>query len=409
MFERLGEIVETGERYQEGHGGDDEPAIFTWFPKASDYDNTTTASANETLDNKVDRVIKMAKAARTEMVQLSSGDLEFEEQVINFFGLRDNLTEYLDLLKNCDSDGSQESKEKVAKGRGIIKEVNESFKAVNLEETTKQMVQENEFRTGLSSNLVPWIDRLEKESFKTLDKPESFAHAQEIEKEAVLFAKEVRKANKLLGTLSGSVDQLPSKKMYSGQQIDDQKARFKKIATVAATRVETMRDLLVNWNFFLETKDEAERLAETVRATFSLEPLPESFHLDETDFVHGLPKVVLCFLHMAEQVVAKPPRPSDVNRSTELATLFNQFSAVVELASKLLERIEECTEKTPAQEEVWEQRTRLKKVQGKAKEMAVKQDRLGACWKSMAVSAAEDNLDFQPLVSFLHFYGECYA
>ena len=31
-------------------------------------------------------------------------------------------------------------------------------------------------------------------------------------------------------------------------------ARFKKIATVAATRVETMRDLLVNWNFFIETK-----------------------------------------------------------------------------------------------------------------------------------------------------------
>ena len=36
----------------------------------------------------------------------------------------------------------------------------------------------------------------------------------------------VRKANKLLGPLSGSVDQLPSKKMYSGQQIDDQKARL---------------------------------------------------------------------------------------------------------------------------------------------------------------------------------------
>ena len=96
--------------------------------------------------------------------------------MINFFGLRDNLTEYLDLLKNCDSDGSQESKvifyspclislrikqqyaflaqvwdlthemifthqEKIAKGRGIIKEVNESFKAVNLEDTTKQLVQ----------------------------------------------------------------------------------------------------------------------------------------------------------------------------------------------------------------------------------------------------------------------------
>ena len=40
-------------------------------------------------------------------------------------------------------------------------------------------------------------------------------------------------------------------------------------------------------------QEEAERLAETVRATFSLEPLPETFHLDETDFVHGLPKVLL--------------------------------------------------------------------------------------------------------------------
>ena len=91
----------------------------------------------------VDRVIKMAKAARTEMVQLSSGDLEFEEQVdnsnqkpwinidhypyyvgnanlaytmtflikvINFFELRDNLAEYLDLLNNCDSEESQEGK-----------------------------------------------------------------------------------------------------------------------------------------------------------------------------------------------------------------------------------------------------------------------------------------------------------
>lgn len=42
--------------------------------------------------------------------------------------------------------------------------------------------------------------------------------------------------------------------------------------------------------FFVQ--DEAERLAETVRATFSLETLPDTFLLDETDFVHGLPKVL---------------------------------------------------------------------------------------------------------------------
>ena len=52
-----------------------------------------------------------------------------------------------------------------------------------------------------------------------------------------------------------------------------------------------MRELLVNWNFFVEVKGEADRLGETVRGMFDLEPLAAEFKLDENDFVHGLPKV----------------------------------------------------------------------------------------------------------------------
>ena len=44
------------------------------------------------------------------------------------------------------------------------------------------------------------------------------------------------------------------------------------------------------------------------------------------------PQVLLGCLHLAEQVVASPPRPSDLAHSIELAKLFNQFAAVVELA-----------------------------------------------------------------------------
>jgi len=409
MFERLGEIVTSGERYQEGHEGIDEPAIFTWFPKKSDYAAVPSTGLNETIENKVERVVKLARNARTEMVQLAGGDLELEERVINFFELRESLTDYSEVLRQCEPVEEQEVKEKLTKGRGILTEVMGTFKEFKLEETTEQMVVEQTFRTGLATNLVPWIDVLEKESFASLDKPTDFAHAQELEKQAVVFAKDVRKANKLLGALAASVEALPSKKMYSGQQIDDQKLRFKQIATVAATRVETTRDLLVNWNFFMETKDEAERMAETVRGMFALPALPESFTLDENDFVHGLPKVVLGFLHQAEQVVTSPPRPKDIHHSAELSTLFNQFCAVVELTSKLLERIEECTEKTPAQQEVWDQRARLKKVQSKAKEMAARQEQLGTIWLGLNFSSETDLMDFQPLVSFLHFYGECYA
>jgi len=268
---------------------------------------------------------------------------------------------------------------------------------------------ENEFRVGLGSNLVPWIDTLEIESFRTLDKPENFAHAQEIEKEAVTFAKDVRKANKLLTSLTALLDKLPSKKMFCSGQLEDQKTRFKKIATVAATRVETMRDLLVNWNFYIETKGEADRLSETVRAMYSLDPAPQHFVLDENDFVHGLPKVCLGWLHLAEQVVAAPPRPTDFANCGELAKQQTQFCAVAELASKLLERVEECTEKTPAHQEVWDQRARMKTLQAKARKLSAKQETLVSLWQALDVSETKDNLDFQPLVTFLHFYGDCYA
>lgn len=411
MFERLGEIVETNERY--GHHEDvDEPAIFTWFPRKSDYEYIPPALRDESVEHKVDRVSKLAKSARSEMVQLTGGDLELEARINNYFELRENLDEYAVIMRECEAQAAgagDDVQEKVAKGRCVLQEVRDTFGKVKMEETAGQIQVENEFKVGLESNLVPWIDRLELESFRTLDKPDNFAHAQEIEKEAVTFAKEVRKANKLLTALTGLLDKLPSKKMFCSGQLEDQKTRFKKIATVAATRVETTRDLLVNWNFYMETKGEAERLSETVRAMFSLAPLPDQFVLDENDFVHGLPKVCLGWLHLAEQVVAAPPRPTDLLNCGELAKQGNQFCAVAELASKLLERVEECTEKTPAHQEVWDQRARMKAVQAKAKKLSGRQETLVFLWQALDVSESKDNLDFQPLVTFLHFYSECYA
>ena len=126
-------------------------------------------------------------------------------------------------LRDCE--GVEEGKDKVSVGKNILKEVTETFEAIKLEESTGQMLVENQFNTGLTKNLVPWIDRLETESLRSLEKPENFAHAQEIERESVVFAKDVRKANKLLGNLTGMVDNLPSKKMFSNQLIDDQKLR----------------------------------------------------------------------------------------------------------------------------------------------------------------------------------------
>ena len=43
--------------------------------------------------------------------------------------------------------------------------------------------------SGLKIQLVPWLDNAETVTTKSLQKPRTFAEAQEMEKECVLFAK----------------------------------------------------------------------------------------------------------------------------------------------------------------------------------------------------------------------------
>ena len=174
-----------------------------------------------------------------------------------FYEVKDEVKEFMQMLKECESNPASSenlARENIAKAKHILEDLNNAISEIKTESFTEKMKIESEFNIGLSKNLVPWIDEMEKESLKQLEKPDNFEHAREIERNTVLFAKEVRRANKLLGGLETMVEGLPDKKMWATQQLGEQKLRFKNIATVAATRVETMRDLLVNWNFFLETK-----------------------------------------------------------------------------------------------------------------------------------------------------------
>ena len=154
---------------------------------------------------------------------------------------------------------------------------------------------------------------------------------------------------------------------------------------------------------------EVDRLAETTWKMFGADPLGEEFRIDENDFVHGLPKIMNGWLQLAETIMTNPPKPPNFDRNIELHDLMKKFCAVSELANKQLEKIEECTEKTPSQQQVWDQRQRMKKILQKTKMMTQRLEVLCNRWRSMKESESSDNLDFQPLVSFLHVYTECYS
>lgn len=142
---------------------------------------------------------------------------------------------------------------------------------------------------------------------------------------------------------------------------------------------------------------------------FGAEPLGEEFRIDENDFIHGLPKIMNGWLHLAETIMTNPPKPPNFDRNIELHDLMKKFCAVSELTNKQLEKIEECTEKTPSQQQVWDQRQRMKKILQKTKMMTQRLEVLCNRWRNMKESESSDNLDFQPLVSFLHVYTECYS
>ena len=54
-----------------------------------------------------------------------------------------------------------------------------------------------------------------------------------------------------------------------------------------------------------------DRLSETTWKMFGAEPLSDEFKIDENDFVHGLPKIMLGWLHLTEGILSKPPKPAN--------------------------------------------------------------------------------------------------
>ena len=84
------------------------------------------------------------------------------------------------------------------------------------------MKNENEFMNGLQQQLVPWMDKGEEVTNVPLEKPKSFEQAREIEKQCVFFAKDVRKANKLLAKVEEAAKRLARYQTTAEQQIEEQ-------------------------------------------------------------------------------------------------------------------------------------------------------------------------------------------
>merc|ERR1711915_490657 len=206
MFERLGEIVANNERYEGDENDHDAlPAIFWWFPKQEDF--VPPPPTDETCLEKMDRISSTIKLSRNEITEILYTDISPEEKIIRTMEIKREAEHIKQLFKECEADPTSK--------KGEIAELLAKCRA------------------GLVDYQAN-VNTMDVLKFAT-------------EMQCVLFAKEVRKANKLMGKIEEAAKKLVRYQTTAEQQIEEQRMRFKKIASVAASRVEQMRDLLIRW------------------------------------------------------------------------------------------------------------------------------------------------------------------
>jgi len=249
MFERLGEIVETGERYKSCEDDHEElPPIFWWFPKQEDF--VPPPPMDESASEKMERISATIKLSRNEISEIMYSDAIPEEKIIRTLEIKREADAIVQLFKECENDPEAKkgnNADMLAKCRAGLVDYQANVKSIDVCKFASDMIVEHQFRNGLNNQLVPWMNDGEVTANTPLAKPNNFEEARDTESKCVKFAKEVRRVNKLLGKVEEGAKNLANHQTTAEQQIEEQRIRFKKIASIAATRVESMRDLLIRW------------------------------------------------------------------------------------------------------------------------------------------------------------------
>jgi len=235
---------------------DEVPALFWWFPNQDDF--KAPPPSDETVEEKLERISSTIKMNRTEMTEMLHGSLNPEDKIIRALEFQQEAEILKKLLKECETDSASKkanASELISKCKMSFGEYSSNLKSMDPLKFANDMKVESEFQNGLRGLFIPWLDSAEVISKNPLEKPTSFEHAQLIEKNCVAFAKDVRKANKMLAKIEELAKELVNNKTTAEQQIEEQKVRFKSIASVAASRVESMRDLLIRWQDVLTSEE----------------------------------------------------------------------------------------------------------------------------------------------------------
>ena len=191
----------------------------------------------------MERISSTIKASRNEISDILYSDTNPEEKIIRSMEIqRESLhivqlykvTEisclYIDFdmmfnVQECEESEDAckpEIAELLAKCKAGLIDYQANVNTIDFDKFARDMNNEQEFLNGLHKQLKPWMDGAEVTAKDALKKPGNFEEAREIESQCVKFAKEVRKANKLLGKIDEGKKLLARYQTTAEQQIEEQ-------------------------------------------------------------------------------------------------------------------------------------------------------------------------------------------
>lgn len=198
--------------------------------------------SDESTLEKMERISSTIKTSRNEISDILYSDTNPEEKIIRSMEIQRESLHIVQLYKvieivtmidydimfnvqECEESEDAckpEIAELLAKCKAGLIDYQANVNTIDFDKFARDMKNEQEFLNGLHKQLKPWMDGAEVTAKDALKKPGNFEEAREIESQCVKFAKEVRKANKLLGKIDEGKKLLARYQTTAEQQIEEQ-------------------------------------------------------------------------------------------------------------------------------------------------------------------------------------------
>jgi len=182
---------------------DEEIEFFmTWFPKKEDYEIEIQVLPDETLAEKIQRLLEIIENAQTSIKEVVDSDkLVNEVKIYRVMDLRQDMEDVANLQKDCEGHAeSNNYQDDLKKARVGLINLKAYLGQVDCIEFATAIQNEFLFKVGSSEGFAPWLENAEKRVQETNidERPKTFDEALKFEEKACLFLKEIVKGNKML-------------------------------------------------------------------------------------------------------------------------------------------------------------------------------------------------------------------